>query len=74
VEPVRNWGFTDVTLSIDPSSTFDASSQGTLLIVSVTANASAADIYNSQITLNALGEESGTEEAINIPISVNVRT
>ena len=74
VEPVLNWGFTDVTLSIDPSATFDASSQGTLLTVSVTANSIASDIYNSQITLNAIGEESGTSEAINIPISVNVRT
>jgi uncharacterized protein (UPF0333 family) len=74
VEPSQNWGFTDVTMQTDPNVTFDASALGSTLTISVTANSAASDIYNSQITLNALGNESGTVEAINIPISVNVRT
>lgn len=74
VEPSQNWGFTDVTMSIAPSGAFDADGLGTTITVTVTANSAASDTYNSQITLNALGNESGTMEAINIPISVNVRT
>ena len=72
VEPSRNWGFTDVTMAIDPQSAFDASSMGTVITVTVTATSAASDIYNSQITLNAVGSDSGTSETINIPVSVNV--
>ena len=74
VEPSQNWGFTDVTLSLDPSGAFDASGMGNAVTVTVTANSAASDIYNSQITLNAVGNESGTAEAINIQVSVNVVT
>ncbi|MFA6328922.1 MAG: hypothetical protein WCY41_05745 [Candidatus Micrarchaeia archaeon] len=74
VEPAQNWGFTDVAMNITPSGTFDASGMGTTITVTVSATPAASDVYNSQITLNALGGESGTEEAINIPVSVNVVT
>ena len=74
VEPSKNWGFTDVNMTVDPAGSFEASSLGTVVTVTVTANSAASDIYNSQITLNAVGNESGTTEAINIQISVNVIT
>ncbi|MFA6907509.1 MAG: hypothetical protein WC263_01650 [Candidatus Micrarchaeia archaeon] len=74
VEPSQNWGFTDVTMGMSPSATFEANPRGSTLTVSVNATWDAAGIYNSQITLTALGEESGTAETINIPVSVNVRT
>jgi len=80
VTPSQNWGFTDVTMNLKNAETglllgvFDANGLGTTVIVEVNATSAASDIYNSQITLNAIGIESGTMETINIPISVNVRT
>ncbi|MCX6771328.1 MAG: hypothetical protein NTX79_04695 [Candidatus Micrarchaeota archaeon] len=66
----QNWGFTDVALNL----TSAQDQFKTLITVSVSATPAAAGIYNSQITLDAVGNESGTEEVINIPISVNVMT
>ena len=74
VTPSMNWGFSDVSLNVSPSGTFPASMMGSPFTVTVGAGGSASDIYNSQITLNAVGASSGTSEAINIPVSVNVRT
>ena len=72
VEPSKNWGFADVTMNVAPSTAFAGSSAGTTITVTVTSNAFASNIYNSQITLTAIGNESKTSESINIPVSVNV--
>ena len=72
VEPSQNWGFSDVSLDVSPSGAFYPSQMGTTLTVTVTASPQASDIYNSQITLTATGNESGTTDTISIPVSVNV--
>ncbi len=74
VEPVQNWGFEDVTVSLDPSTAFNSSEQGSTIAISVTANGTASGVYNSQLTLIATGLDSGTTETINVPLSVNVWT
>lgn len=74
VEPVQNWGFEDVTVSFDPSAAFNASEQGSTITVSVSANGTSSGVYNSQLTLIAIGLDSGTTDTINIPLSVNVWT
>jgi len=74
VDPVKNWGFAGVNLTLSPSSAFGASDLGSALTVSVASGAAASGTYNSQLTLIATGANSGTSETILIPISVDVRT
>jgi hypothetical protein len=76
VTPSQNWGFDDVSLSLAPAAgdAFGASAIGSAITVTVTSSPTASGIYNSQLTLDAVGASSGTTEAISIPISVNVRT
>ena len=74
VDPVKNWGFGGVNLTLSPSTAFDASDMGSIITVSVTSNSTVSGTFNSQITLTATGATSGTSETILIPISVDVRT
>jgi len=74
VDPVQNWGFGDVNLTMSPSSAFDASDLGSIVTVSVTSSPAAFGTYNSQLTLTATGATSGTTDTILVPISVDVRT
>jgi Na+-transporting methylmalonyl-CoA/oxaloacetate decarboxylase gamma subunit len=71
VAPSTNWGFDDVALSISPESPFLASSMGSEITLTITSGA-ASGIYNSQLTLLANGATSGTNETINIPLSISV--
>ena len=72
VVPSQDWGFEGVSLATDPSGNFSASLSGSVMTVSVTSDPGTSGTYNSQLTLDALGAESGTTEEINIPISVEV--
>jgi len=86
VTPTLNWGYNgNSTSSINLTcywdgvnctslSSFPASIYGNKITFNVSSGSASAGMYNSQLTLTANGDQSGTTETINIPISVNVRT
>jgi hypothetical protein len=74
VTPTWNWLFDNMNLSLAPSVGFLANDRGSAVTVNVNTMGATPGIYNSQITLTAIGATSGTTDTINIPISVNVRT
>ena len=75
IGPALTWGFvSSIGLAISPNTTFNASEYGSVMTISLNSSASASGMYNSQLKLTATGAQSGTNETINIPISVNVVT
>jgi hypothetical protein len=73
VTPAKNWEFGGVDLQLDPPDRFMANDRGSTVTVTVITDRAEPGIYNSQFTLVATGATSGTNDTINIPISVNVQ-
>lgn len=70
VSLAHSWGFSNVSLSIEPKS-LEASSSGSQFDININS-IEGTGAFNSNIVLNAVGAESNISESFDIPLSVVV--